>query len=430
MNRSRIILAAASMLVGAGAASADDFFVAERSLDRLGYFKYWDIALELSRGGQVVAAHLVDDTLYVVTDKGDMHAVHAGVGLPRWSQHLAESVYHVFTPSHFAYHNGKALGVYTTSRRTIIADRYSGEFVADMPLEQAMAGTTIASGDFLFFGGNDGYFYCMIWSDPRTPSPIMSWKVMTGGPVTATPVFVNEGQDIVFASQNGVVYNATALQRILNWSFKTGGPVTGDIHVDPDSVYVASTDRSLYRVDTTSGVQRWRLRFQDPLREGPTVVAQTVYQYSAREGLAAVSADNGKVLWKSPAARSLVCSNEGRICVASVSDELQVLDSATGDILATERLQRAVVTVRNTRDNSMYLVSAHGTILCARPEGASHLTPNQVAEARRTLHAQPARTAADERLPDPPRAAPEESVIDLKDPLRSRSRTPALGSDR
>jgi outer membrane protein assembly factor BamB len=258
----------------------------------------------------------------------------------------------------------------------------------------------------------------------------MSWKVIANGPVTATPAFVNEGQDIVFASQSGAVYNATALQRMLNWSFKTGDPITGDIHVDQDNIYVASTDRSLYRVDTGSGVQRWRLRFQDPLREGPAVVAGTVYQYSQREGLAAVDAEKGNVLWKNPSARMLLCRDDGRTYAKSPGTEILLLDSATGDVLQSVSMQRGVVPVRNTIGSSLFLVSAQGTVLCGRPEGSAHLTPSQVAEARRTLHAQPTTAPADGPLPSPPQSTLEESVIDPKDPLRSRNRTPALGSGR
>ena len=121
--------------------------------------------------------------------------------------------------------------------------------------------------------------YSIKWSDPRAAQGIMKWRVITGGPVTTAGKLVNEMRDLVFASESGKVFSCTAEAKILNWHFDIGEAITADPVVTEAGTFVACTNRSLYRIDTVSGVQRWRLRFPEPLKRSPVLVGSTIYQY-------------------------------------------------------------------------------------------------------------------------------------------------------
>ena len=425
----RFICAAGACLAVGSASFAAEPLIGTRDLHALGYFKYWDAALELDRGGVVRAVHLLDDSLYVVTDKGEVHAVHAGVGLPRWSQNLVESVYQVFAPAHVVDEHDKALAVFSTTPRTVIIDRHMGDLVADMPLDKAVSSPTVADAENIYFGSNDGHVYAMIWNDPRTQTAIFRWRVLAGGPVTSAPVLVNEGNDLVFASQGGSVFNCSAGFKILNWEFATGGPIIGDIAVDEVSAFVAGTDRLLYHLDTVSGVPRWQVRFPEPLRRGPVVAGRTVYQYCSGEGITALDADSGEVLWKKPDAEHFCCRNIDHVYLTTGDHRLLMIDADSGRTAGLVRLPRNVVSVRNTRDETLYLVSADGRVLCGKPAGSPHLTPAQLATARRELYRRRAPRETAEPMREVQRRGAAEGVIDLDDPLRSSTNVSPRGGD-
>jgi hypothetical protein len=98
---------------------------------------------------------------------------------------------------------------------------------------------------------------------------------------------------------------------------------------------------------------------------------------------------------------------------------------ATGKTLHRVKLPGNVMAVRNATDDTLYLASNQGQVLCAKRIGTPHLTPQQLADARRTLHkpVDAPQTAAE--IEPPPRRAVESGILDPDDPLRSPSDAPA-----
>ena len=428
MNVARIAFALLlSFSISALSLQAAEQLIEERSLDELGFQRFWELELDLDRGGAATDAFLVDDTLYVMTDKGSVHAVHAGVGLSRWSQNFTTSAFRVFRPYHFQLENGEMLAVFSTAARTIIVDRYAGDIVGDFPLDKAMSSPTIADATNIYFGSADGHMYAMIWRDTPRHEAVNRWRVMAGGPVTSTPVLTDAGENLVFASQGGSVYSCTAQFKVFNWEFKSNGPIIGDFFVDPSGIYVASTDRSLYRLDAGSGVAEWRVRFPEPLREGPVVMGRTVYLNVPGEGLAAVDADRGTVLWNNADAQHLLCSTVDRIYAMTDRNRILSIDAATGKTLQSITPNAPLIPVRNLADDSIYLVNSRGGILCARPSGTPYLTPDQVESARVDLRKPPVAVGEAAASDEPRPLESKRGVVDLDDPLRSNSDTGAGG---
>ncbi len=414
-----LILVSAPLAAGQTPLSPSD-------LNALGFFKYWSLDLEMDRGGYVRDADRVDDSLYIVSEKGDVFSLHADIGLTRWSRNLSESVYRVFEPQHFASETGSPMVVIATTPRVFVLDRYTGDEVKDLTLGASVGTAVVAQGNSLFFGSSDGHLYSMVWDDPRKHEAIFLWKAMAGGPIGATPHLVNGGEDLIFASQSGNVFNCTAIQKILNWDFQVDGAIEGEIAVDSESVYVGSTDRSLYKLDRVSGVPRWRVRFPEPLHDGPVVIGNMVFQYCDTEGVSAIDAETGKVLWNAPGAKKVVCRTGDRVIVSADMKLLQIA-AETGEVLETVHIPPHTRPLVNTEDETLYLVSRLGTVFCAKPKGHPYLTPEAVALAKRELHQPPEiATDTDNEEELKPRSPKRSEVINWEDPLRSTTDIPPL----
>jgi outer membrane protein assembly factor BamB len=422
-------LAAGLSLLAASAACAQSA-IDSGDLNSVGYHEYWNIPAQLNASESVTGGFLVDDTIYLVTDHGDLHAVQSGVGLLRWSLNVTDPVYQVFEPSHFTGENGVPLAVISASPRTVIVDRLRGETIADMQLDRATGGPAVADANAIYFGSLDGHMYSMVWNDPRTETAIFKWKALAGGPVTSMPALVNNGDDLVFASQGGSVFSCTAAAKVLNWVYETEGPITGDVVVDGTGTYVASTDRSLYRLDTMSGVRRWRVRFPKSLNEGPTVASNTVYQYCDGEGVTALNADTGQKLWNNPEARKFVCRSAERVYFVTADHRLLAVDAADGRMLRTAALRTGAVPIRNPHDDTIYFATARGNVLCAKPIGTPYLTAAQIERARRELYKPPAAAGNAGETKDGPKPPSPDNRVDVKDPLKSKSDVPPVGGGR
>jgi outer membrane protein assembly factor BamB len=370
------------------AAPAAERLLTEGDLTAIGYRQHWDLDLNFGLGGRAVAAWLLDDNLYVVTDKGDVHAVHAGVGLLRWSQNLTESVHQIFRPTHFVTSAGRSLAVFTSRVRTVILDRYAGDWVADVHVQVSPATAAVADESVIYFGSDDGHFYAMVWNDPRSPKrAVQRWTVMTGGPVTTSPFPANDGEDLVFASQRGMIL-CCSLYKDLRWQYATGGPILGELFVEGRQTYAASTDRSVYRLDTLTGQLRWRTRLPDPLRTGPVIAGGVVYQYCPDQGIVAIDAESGDVLWNAPGMQMLLARQPARTILFGPESGLTVVDEA-GRPQASARLPRGLLPVTNRTDDAVYLVSPSGAVICAKPVNSPALSPADLSVAADNLRRPP-----------------------------------------
>ena len=157
------------------------------------------------------------------------------------------------------------------------------------------------------------------------------------------------------------------------------------------------------------------------------MAGRTVFQYCPGEGITALDADSGEVLWKNPEAEHFCCRNIDHVYLATGDHRLLVIDANSGQTEGRIRLPRDVVGVRNTRDETLYLASANGRVLCGKPAGTPHLTPAQLATARRELYGRSAPPETAEPMREVQKRGAAEGVIDMDDPLRSPTDVPPQG---
>ncbi len=408
--------------------SADDALLDSASLSQLGYFKYWDADLELASDATVSQAHLLDDNLYLVEQRGYVHAVHTGIGLPRWTQRVGEGVYDIYSPNHLVDADGRHLVIFSSSPRVVFLDAYQGDVVRDLLLDVVACGPAVATPTTMYFGSHDGHLYAMFWGDSRTKLPVRRWRVISGGQVTASPKLVNENHDLVFAANGGSVFSCSAEAKLFNWEFKANDAISGDLVSTEAATFVASADRSLYRIDTMSGVQRWRIRFPNPLRTGPVLTGKTLFQYSKDTGVSAVDAEAGSIVWSCTPARYYLTQTDHHVYFLSGDSRLIMADASSGNVVHSFPLPQDCLPVKNTVDSTLYLVCGSGRLLCAKPLGMPRLTPEEMSAALRGIHSPPVSRAGGSSGNDIELRSPDrDRVIDMNDPLKSPSKVPPLG---
>ena len=385
------------------------------ALHRAGLTQYWEARLPVSREDSVDQAFFVDDALYITTDGGMAFALTADAGLIRWGAKLTEADYSIYRPIHVQTCGADYVIVPTTPGLEIL-NRYSGETVRTLTTDFAAGGAAAGIGNWLFMGSSDGHFYCIAWYLRTSMPDLTRWSVRAGGPITAAPVLY-DGDKLLFASQSGTVYSCFAADKAYLWSFRTDGAILGDPAIDDSGVYVASGDRSLYKLDRNAGLPLWRFRAPSPLRHGPALTSHTIYQRCPGYGLIAVDTYTGREKWRAEHGRTFVAHTEGRAAVLTADHDLQLIDQESGEVQQTLDTVGVACAVTNVRDEAIYLLGLNGRAVCLRPAGVAHLRPEQVTAARNRLNVPPTAAGTLERLVEEPAG----DVDPLgNDPLRSR----------
>ena len=115
------------------------------------------------------------------------------------------------------------------------------------------------------------------------------------------------------------------------------GKVVGNIVIDGDTIYIASSNGNVYAIDAEYVVRRWETKVSDErIWTSPAISDGIVYVGSYDGKLHALDADDGSILWEkelsSPMASSPVC-HDNILLFGAFDRYLYALDKTTGDIL-------------------------------------------------------------------------------------------------
>lgn len=119
----------------------------------------------------------------------------------------------------------------------------------------------------------------------------------------------------------------------LLWGYQTGDHIAGYPALSGDTVYVGSSDRSLYALDTHNGYPRWRFATGGAIRGSAAVGGGLVYVGSRDHKLYALNAKTGKLVWQFSAGKPIDTTPAlagGRVYVGSWDRRLYALDAKTG----------------------------------------------------------------------------------------------------
>jgi outer membrane protein assembly factor BamB len=362
-------------------------FVSNQALRDVGLQRYWAGDLPVPQGEDAVSAALVDDSLYVWTERSTVIAMHAPTGLPLWARNLNEGRYHLLRPTHLWTPQGPGPVAVVSARNAYILDRLSGQPIASYRLPFAYGTPAVGDGEMMYMGGADGHMHALRWDTARVGlGAVPIWEVWTAGPIRSRPAF--DGANLFFASGGGEVVSCIADGKIRNWTATVEGAVVAALAYHDSGVYVASTGRLVYRFDRQTGRKLWQCRLPTPLEVDPIVIGANLYQSAGGAGLYAVDVDSGEVAWQQPEAELFVARKADRVAALAVDGEhLLILDNSTGKVVHSLDVFGAKIVVSNPYDDAVYVVTKTNQAFCFRPADVPYLTMDAIAEARARLTA-------------------------------------------
>ena len=172
--------------------------------------------------------------------------------------------------------------------------------------------------DLAMFRGDTNHTGVYAGANPTLSGVV--WKAATAGPVVSSPVVA--GSSVYVGSSDHSLYALNRADGTVRWKFATQGPVNSSPAVRAGVVYVNSVDGRFYAVDAVTGKQRWNFRTSgerrftapgihggiprtemmadpfDVLLSSPVIAGNAVYFGSGDHNVYALNAETGALLWK------------------------------------------------------------------------------------------------------------------------------------
>jgi outer membrane protein assembly factor BamB len=235
-------------------------------------------------GGVSTSAAVVDGTVYVGDDRGNLYALGAADGAEEWRFTAGGQI--ATSPAVV----GDTVYVGSSDNYVYAVDRADGterwRFETD---DQVVSSPTVVDGT-VYVGSQDYRVYAL---DAATGE--REWAALTGNAVPGTPAVVDD--TVYVGSEDRTLYALSAGEGELEWEFEVGGELPSAPTVVDGTVYVGSLDSTVYAVDAESGEQQWQFDTGGPVVGSPAVADGTVYTGSRDSTLYAIDATDGSEQW-------------------------------------------------------------------------------------------------------------------------------------
>ena len=219
---------------------------------------------------------------------------------------------------------------------------------------------------------NSSYFY-LSGADRRihtlrAEDKVQVFQVAADNDSMITSIIADE-DFVVFGTEAGNVVSITADGPRKLWQFDAAGGIAGPIVRDGTSLFFASKDTNVYRVDMVDSAGKnfvWKYQTAAMLDRAPRVTREVVYQYVRYKGLSAISRESGKLIWEVPGGVDLLTEAAGRAYVIA-KGRLVVMDNKKAKRLYSVNFAGISRYTANVDDSKMYIADAAGRIACLRP---------------------------------------------------------------
>jgi outer membrane protein assembly factor BamB len=176
---------------------------------------------------------------------------------------------------------------------------------------------------------------------------------------------------VIFGTDAGNVISITPDRPTKLWQFDADGGIAGPIIRDGMSLFFASKDTNVYRVDMVGLPLRkqlvWKYQTDGLLDREPRITQQVVYQNVPAKGIIAIDKQSGQFMWSVPGGVDLLAEAKDRAYVITKDRKLVVMDNLSAKKLYSVNFAEVTRHTANTTDSKMYIADEHGRIACLQP---------------------------------------------------------------
>jgi len=220
------------------------------------------------------------------------------------------------------------------------------------------------NSSFLYLGGVDRRLHVL-----QAKDRVQVFEAAAENNSAITSIIAGE-DFIIFATDAGNVISIVPDRPTRLWQFDAGDAVVGSLVRDGSSIFLASKDTNVYRVDIDGPTRRrlaWKYQMPAALEAGPQVTAQVVYQYARGKGLTAIDKEKGSTIWMLPEGIELLSEAEGKAYVITKDRTLAIMDNVEAKKIYSVNFAQVSRYAANAADAKIYIGDESGRIACLEP---------------------------------------------------------------
>lgn len=338
---------------GGGSGGSGSAAAIESPYTTLGFRPVWKSFAQVATGATVKHLDVTGDEV-LVTDSSNLLTYLAGdIGRMRWATDLGDNLARFYGSGMW---RGRVWSVGDTE--LFLLDAQTGEIIDRQRLAVLARTRPAVVGDMAVFGTSTGE---ILGHNIRAGFKGWGFGYNRASAVVVPPVAV--GAAVAAVTTRGELFVIDGLTGRLVGSNTIYGAMTGAPVADSDTVYLASTDQSVWAFSAYGGEQRWRVRTEAPITGQAALLADRLFIELPREGFACLRTSDGSRAWTAAGVKgNAIGVRAGRLLVWDGST-VTMLDLQRGDVVATVSLPGvAFLKMDSFVDGNLYAATASGGV--------------------------------------------------------------------
>lgn len=323
------------------------------SWHELGYRWEWTGFPLMQAGAGLTDAVAYEDSIITTASDTTVTCLESSTGKVRWAKQLDRPTTQLFEPSRV----GNTL--FITSDTELHEINIKNGNTLDRDNVRAIINTKpLIMGNLAIFGTTRNEVFAF-----QMTNDFKAWSYTFDGEIESSAVQV-DNETIAMISAGGDLRVLTAREGGSVMRATIAGGSIATMLVDNGSIFVPSTDQSMYAFDLVEGKRLWRKRTSDPILIQPVMHDGVLYASIADDGLVAFDAGSGQQIWNNSSVNGWVVSlaNDDELMVWT-GTELIAIDIDSGEIIASADLNGAAgVRADAFIDGNLYVISPDGAL--------------------------------------------------------------------
>jgi len=327
-----------------------------RLLEHAGLEILWEYDLPIIEKEKLSRMVIVGDRIYALSDQNYLFALNRQNGNVVFSRPFAAPG--LVVPG-FRLYNGRVISM--VGNELIETDPETGITKVSKGMDFGVTCLAARNDSFFYIAGADGRLRVF-----RAKDMVKMFEAAAASGSSIVSV-VADNDMAVFGTAAGEIVAISPDRPERLWQFKAGDSIVGPIARDGRSLFVASEDTYVYRIDVSRASRPvWKYQTAAILNRAPAVTQRAVYQYVNDKGLTAIDRTTGKFLWQVKGGHDLLAETAGRAYVLKQGGELVVMDNSTSKKLYSVNFAPVTIYATNLADQAIYVADEHGRIACIR----------------------------------------------------------------
>ena len=341
-------------------ANGSERLVSPELLEHAGLKIIWETDLPIKKGENLARLLLLGDRLYAISDRNYMTSLDKSNGKQVFAK--------VFAPAGVPIIGLRLYGEELLSiegNKLVQFDAATGEELQSMDVGFGITCPAARNSSYFYIAGTDNRLHAY-----RVDDRVQTFEISAENESTITSVIADDNS-VVFATAEGNAFGVAPDAPKRFWQFDAAEGVAGEVVKDFMSLFFASADTNVYRVDIVGLPDRtrlvWKYQAAAVLEEAPRVTQEVVYQHVRGKGVTAIDKETGSFLWLVPGGVDLLVEARGRAYVITKARKLVVMDNTKARRLYSVNFGEVTLHAANTGDEKIYIADKRGRLMCLQP---------------------------------------------------------------